>query len=225
MTTMQIAILPVSHLAKLILILLYEIIEQKKLPTCNQLALLCKVKHREVKQKVQELQRDNLVWYVKNKWIVPADIAEDKLSACMEISKLDIPEDITIMDFCKNNDKKVHVPQKVDEEDKYADIAFRWNLFVESYPKLQRVDYVTVARADKLAIAEKDKRWDFEKILAEISMSQFLQGFNNRQWRVTFDWIISKKDNWLKILEGKYRDRTIIPTLPNTGNSGDSDIY
>lgn len=47
---------------------------------------------------------------------------------------------------------------------------------------------------------------DFKEILENIKNSTFLQGHNDRNWKVNFDWLL-KPDNYLKILEGKYTDK------------------
>lgn len=45
------------------------------------------------------------------------------------------------------------------------------------------------------------------KIADGIKHSRFLRG-ETTSWKVSFDWIISGPDNWLKVLEGKYADQT-----------------
>ena len=40
-----------------------------------------------------------------------------------------------------------------------------------------------------------------------IKNSQFLQGNNNNGWTITFEWFV-RPNNFVKVLEGNYNDRT-----------------
>jgi len=46
------------------------------------------------------------------------------------------------------------------------------------------------------------------EIFQRIDQSSFCRGQNERQWRASFDWIIANQGNSIKVLEGKYDDRT-----------------
>lgn len=53
------------------------------------------------------------------------------------------------------------------------------------------------------------KEYGIEKILAaidEIQESTFLKGQNKKSWTITFDWFV-KPNNFIKVLEGNYRDK------------------
>ena len=60
---------------------------------------------------------------------------------------------------------------------------------------------------------------DFEKAIVNIRASKFLQGQNDRGWRITFDWFIMPS-NFQKVLEGNYTDRTPSKVTPIKGVSG-----
>ncbi|RTK93081.1 DUF1376 domain-containing protein [Candidatus Saccharibacteria bacterium] len=83
-----------------------------------------------------------------------------------------------------------------------------WNEFCDKYPVLSKVKEITGKRRDKLK-----KRFevvsfkDFSKILDCISQQQFLLGKNERNWRVSFDWLIENDTNYIKILEKKYANQ------------------
>ena len=54
------------------------------------------------------------------------------------------------------------------------------------------------------------KQYGIEMILEaidNINKSSFLRGQNNKQWTITFDWLI-KPNNFIKVLEGNYNDRS-----------------
>ena len=53
------------------------------------------------------------------------------------------------------------------------------------------------------------KEYGLDKVLEAIEnirYSRFLKGQNNKNWTITFDWLI-KPNNFTKVLEGNYRDK------------------
>lgn len=80
-----------------------------------------------------------------------------------------------------------------------------WNQICESYPVLSKIKELSDNRKQKLKKRfEKESFRDFNKILDCIKESPFLLGENDRQWKVTFDWLIENDTNYLKVLEGRY---------------------
>ena len=53
---------------------------------------------------------------------------------------------------------------------------------------------------------------DVLKAIDLVKQSKFLQGNNDRDWKITFDWFV-KPNNFIKVLEGNYTD-----TKPDTNN-------
>ena len=49
---------------------------------------------------------------------------------------------------------------------------------------------------------------NYEKILEIIKTTPFLQGSNDRGWTADFDWLIANDTNYLKVLEGKYKNKS-----------------
>lgn len=45
------------------------------------------------------------------------------------------------------------------------------------------------------------------EVFHAVMESDFLTGKNDRGWAADFDWIFQNKNNWLKVLEGRYRNR------------------
>jgi hypothetical protein len=78
----------------------------------------------------------------------------------------------------------------------------KWNEFA----KLNNLDEILkLSDKRKAGIKSrlKEKDFDFDKILDNISKSNFLLG-KVKNWKVTFDWIFTHKDNYIKILENNY---------------------
>lgn len=73
--------------------------------------------------------------------------------------------------------------------------------------KLSPAMQITNERHLKLKNRLAEKQFNFDKIIKEIKGSDFLSGREKgRQHWLTFDWLISDNGNYIKILEGKYRN-------------------
>ena len=42
-----------------------------------------------------------------------------------------------------------------------------------------------------------------------IAKTPFLKGVNKRGWKVDFDWLIANDTNYVKVLEGKYKQEDL----------------
>lgn len=87
----------------------------------------------------------------------------------------------------------------------YATIRELYNSVCGSYPRL-----VKMPEARKKAINARIRagytREDFRILFEKAEASEFLKGANKRNWRATFDWLISDT-NMAKVLEGNYDAR------------------
>jgi hypothetical protein len=79
-----------------------------------------------------------------------------------------------------------------------------WNVFASNY-KLNQVESISDSRRAKFKTRHREKAFDFFRILEGIKVSGHLKGVNDRNWKVTFDWIIENDKNYLKIIEGNYQ--------------------
>lgn len=55
---------------------------------------------------------------------------------------------------------------------------------------------------------------EWRTVISRIERSSFCRGQNDRGWVASFDWLIGSADTALKVLEGKYDDRTAAPVVP-----------
>ena len=102
--------------------------------------------------------------------------------------------------------KKVQHERQLKDNFKDKELSLiqsHWNSFAEQY-QLPKILQITKKRLSHIKARMKEPEFDFNKITEKIKHSDFLLGKNNRGWKVDFDFIISSKDNYLKILEGKY---------------------
>lgn len=77
-----------------------------------------------------------------------------------------------------------------------------WN----SIPSLPNVIKLSDKRKSALKNLLKEYDWgQFEQVIENIRTSSFLNGTSGR-WQCSFDWILNR-NNFLKVLEGQYKDR------------------
>lgn len=77
-----------------------------------------------------------------------------------------------------------------------------WN----SIPSLPNVMKLSDKRKSALKNLLKEYDWgQFEQVIDNIRTSSFLNGTSGR-WQCSFDWILNR-NNFLKVLEGQYKDR------------------
>ena len=81
-----------------------------------------------------------------------------------------------------------------------------WNSLDNNISKLTSLSPSTTRYKNLKARLNEHGHDSFEKIVAEISNSSFLKGYSS-DWSVTFDWVV-KPNNYIKVLEGNYRDKT-----------------
>lgn len=93
-----------------------------------------------------------------------------------------------------------HKPKFIEP---YCDL---WNVSVKPY-RVSQVETISDSRIKKFKTRIREPSFDFVKILSEIKISDYLQGKSN-DWRVDWDWVFENDTNYLKIIEGKYRNNT-----------------
>ena len=93
-----------------------------------------------------------------------------------------------------------------EEEDAHSQFVKDWNNVIAISPNISKMDFFTEARRDIFSKAEFDGL-AMATVIDQVKMSDFLNG--SFGWG--FDWLFSEgKDgtmNWMKVQEGKYRDR------------------
>jgi hypothetical protein len=74
---------------------------------------------------------------------------------------------------------------------------------------LSPVENISKARESKIKKREKGNvafADIFPKLIQEIAASSFLNGVNDQGWKISFDWLFKNDLNYLKVLEGNYRN-------------------
>jgi hypothetical protein len=99
--------------------------------------------------------------------------------------------------------EKEEVKEEVKEEE---DIKGTWNFFAEQY-ELSKIQKLTPTRKRHIKARLKENDFELITILREAEKQPFLLGKNKEGWSIDFDWIFSSPNNYVKILENKYKDK------------------
>ena len=106
---------------------------------------------------------------------------------------------------------------RIEEDNKIIlPIVEKWNKIAEAN-KLKTIIKVSPKRESGVLSRLREKEFNLDSIENEIVLSDFLRGINNTGWKVDFDFIFCSANNYLKILEGKYRNGN--PAKRNSTNS------
>ncbi|MCK9570023.1 hypothetical protein M0R72_13860 [Candidatus Pacearchaeota archaeon] len=89
-----------------------------------------------------------------------------------------------------------------------SELVMRWNTLATELG-LRCVQQISEKRRKAITARKKDGMLEkLEEIFSHIRGSKFLRGANDRGWTADFDFVFCSSENWVKILEGKYDDRT-----------------
>ncbi len=120
--------------------------------------------------------------------------------------------------------KYVDHPEERSEEDDphqsaipYDEVKRIWNAFADHVEVVSNIRTISDKRRRKIRTRwkewEKVERFDdplqyFRHTLHEASKSKFLMGDNDRGWTMNFNWLIRNEENFLKIWEGNFKDKS-----------------
>lgn len=122
-------------------------------------------------------------------------------------------ENIPEKDFPKRREvKKKRSKEENKEKEKeltppplpYSKLVEHWNSFAKEYG-LSAIVSLSSKRTKSIQSRLKETAFKLDKIFEEIALSDFLRGKNERGWKVDFDFVFCSANNYLKIIEGKYR--------------------
>lgn len=92
-----------------------------------------------------------------------------------------------------------------------VDCDFIVNLYHDRCPSFPKVLKLSDKRKAKVRIRFEEMSFSYEtlqEVFDRCEASHFMRGDNARGWRADFDWIFANAQNWVKVLEGKYDNRT-----------------
>lgn len=86
----------------------------------------------------------------------------------------------------------------------YEFIKLLWNTFAQEFG-LAEIRQLTQKRINGIKSRQKENGFNLHEIFDCIEASPFLLGTNGNDWKADFDWVFCSANNWLKIVEGKYK--------------------
>lgn len=111
----------------------------------------------------------------------------------------------------------------VDDEDFQTQILSVWNSLDKNIPRIQTLNANT-QRYNMLKARINEHGLDTViKVIKSIDNSKFLKGYVS-DFRITIDWFI-KPNNFIKVLEGNYNDKSDKKLYKNSKNDGYYDDY
>jgi hypothetical protein len=105
-------------------------------------------------------------------------------------------------------------------ENPSLEVQAMWNNTCVSLPRLVKM---TDARKNKITLRLQEMGGDdilkglatMQEVFNLIEQSNFLKGENKNNWKASFDWVMDSPNNWVKIIEGFYKNN-------NNGNNQSS---
>ena len=88
--------------------------------------------------------------------------------------------------------------------DHYEFIKLLWNKFANEFG-LSEIRQLTPKRIHGIKARQRQNGFNIHEIFDCIEKSPFLLGTNGNDWKADFDWVFCSPNNWLKIVEGKYK--------------------
>jgi hypothetical protein len=105
-------------------------------------------------------------------------------------------------------------------ENPSLEVQAMWNNTCVSLPRLVKM---TDVRKNKIRLRLQEMGGDdilkglatMQEVFTLIEQSNFLKGENKNNWKASFDWVMDSPNNWVKIIEGNYKNN-------NNGNNQSS---
>jgi len=93
-------------------------------------------------------------------------------------------------------------------------------LFRSKCPSFPKILIFSVKRREKMMrrLSEMGSINMMEQVFCKMEKSDFLKGNNKYGWKASFDWVFQNSDNWMKILEGNYDNRTAPQNIVKPAN-------
>ena len=142
----------------------------------------------------------------------------------IEYRDIEIDKDINIKRKGVSKDtpkrKERNIPPSADEEEEHSNTRHNFQEVTKAWNELKPFGVNSVTKVVpttergkclKARIADYGLD-DVLKAIDLVKQSKFLQGNNDRDWKITFDWFV-KPNNFIKVLEGNYTDTK--PDNPN----------
>ena len=116
-------------------------------------------------------------------------------------------------------EKEIELDIDIDNVSKDTSVN-KFTPIIEKWNSLNLQQLRTISNNRQTLLNARIKEHGFDSILEAIENikdSSFLKGQNNRNWMITFDWLV-KPNNFVKVLENSYKDNTNDTKKPINNN-------
>jgi len=128
-----------------------------------------------------------------------------KTQAFLEKAKKADSVNVNVNDNVSDNDNDILLKKVTKGSDLSKGVIEYFNGVCVNLPKV-----IKLTDKRKLLIVSREKEYckdDLKKVIDLTAESEFMNGNNNNGWTANFDWIMQKQ-NFIKILEGNYKNKT-----------------
>lgn len=164
-------------------------------------------KHQSLDQleERKEYMKNYMQKYRKKQKQISEGKVNSKVNSKANVNSLEEDKNKIRIDIEEDIDKNINTISKdIVSSTNVQLIMDKWNEL-----GLQKIISVNPGTNRYKLLNARIKEYGIEKILAaidEIQESTFLKGQNKKSWTITFDWFV-KPNNFIKVLEGNYRDK------------------
>ena len=152
-------------------------------------------------EKDQLILKDNNAYSINDTGIPNGIPSVDQMETQVRLGKVRLGKD-SIDNSIINNTCSSELQPIID----------KWNAL-----GLQNLKFINSGTKRHTMLQARIKEYGIDAIISaieSISNSSFLRGQNRKGWTITFDWLI-KPNNFIKVLEGNYKDNVIEKKVPN----------
>lgn len=113
-------------------------------------------------------------------------------------------KEINNKEINKRKSNSINTITKKKSMNDYEFIKLLWNTFANEFG-LSEIRQLTTKRINGIKARQREDGFNIQEIFDCIEESPFLLGTNGNDWKADFDWVFCSPNNWLKIVEGKYK--------------------
>lgn len=122
-------------------------------------------------------------------------------------------------DYEEISNSKISIENEIGYSVEVKDVVDYWN--TTNMPHITKITSQSKRYKNLVARLREHGYTDVIKAIDNANDSDFLKGINNRGWQMDFDWFVLP-NNFHKVLEGKYKNRTAVTTTYSKFSSVDS---
>ena len=174
----------------------------------NKLITLCRSCHASVHSGMINIEsiKNDIGYYECQKNVNDIQGQSNKCHETDKDKDIDIEEE-------KENNISLSEDKSSDDISKGTSITMKEikefvNLYNSTVVRLSKVEVISETRKNKIKARLKNiSLSEWKKVFEKMEASDFCCGINNKNWKASFDWILTNDNNYVKVLEGRYDNK------------------